>query len=148
MVKWGEANFKKDARACYEECLSLIGAKPSCNIWVYCPEPAGCASQKHRACWLKHQPRPDNPVGPADALNPWISGSMEPPVDTAGEPGLHKKFHIVVTTNANIYQAWQVRVMYYWYKKQKAAQIGPGTYCPPRHPTHLEPSFLESDGIL
>jgi hypothetical protein len=36
-------------------------------------------------------------------------------VDTAGEPGLHKKFHIVVTTNANIYQAWQVRVMYYWW---------------------------------
>ena len=43
-------------------------------------------------------------------------------VDTSGEKGLHKKFHVVVTTNANIYQAWQVRVMYYWYKKQKAAQ--------------------------
>jgi hypothetical protein len=40
----------------------------------------------------------------------------------SGEKGLHKKFHVVVTTNANIYQAWQVRVMYYWYKKQKAAQ--------------------------
>ena len=47
---------------------------------------------------------------------------MVRPVDTSGEKGLHKKFHVVVTTNANIYQAWQVRVMYYWYKKQKAAQ--------------------------
>ena len=26
--------------------------------------------------------------------------------------------------------------------------VGPGRYYPPRHPTHSEPSFLESHGIL
>jgi hypothetical protein len=27
-------------------------------------------------------------------------------------------------------------------------EVGPGRYCPPRHLTHLEPSFLELNGIL
>ena len=41
------------------------------------------------------------------------------PADTSGERGAHKKFHVLVTTNANIYQAWQVRVMHFWYNKMK-----------------------------
>jgi hypothetical protein len=53
-------------------------------IWVYCGVKGGCTgNQPYKACWLKHQPRPDNPVGPADATNPWTSGSMVPPVDTS-----------------------------------------------------------------
>ena len=41
------------------------------------------------------------------------------PADTSGERGAHKKFHVLVTTNANIYQAWQIRVMHFWYNKMK-----------------------------
>ena len=26
--------------------------------------------------------------------------------------------------------------------------VGPGEYCPPRHPTHFKPSFIELHGIL
>lgn len=124
VVVWGETNLKRDARACHEQCVQKLHAKPvGCNVWVYCGKPEGCTgNQPYRACWLKHQARPDNPIGPTDDSNPWTSGSMVPAKDTSGEKGLHKRFHVVVTTNANVYQAWQVRVMYYWYKKQKAAQ--------------------------
>jgi len=60
VVKWGDEHLKPSARACYESCLALVDAKPlNCNIWVYCPDPNGCTGgQKHKACWLKHQPRP------------------------------------------------------------------------------------------
>eukprot|EP00982_Pelagococcus_subviridis_P001000 8354-Pelagococcus_subviridis.AAC.1 len=96
-----------------------------CNVWVFCPAAGGCAGgrEPRGACWLKHQPRPENPTGPADAPdNPWTSGSMAAPADVRGERGVHKRFHVVVTTNANPYQAWQVRTMHYWYLKQKAKQ--------------------------
>ena len=33
-------------------------------------------------------------------------------------------------------------------RRELAAQVGPDDYCSPRHPTHFEPSFLESDDFL
>ena len=124
VVKWGQ-NFLVDSpRACHDACVAHLNDTPrGCNIWVYCPDPAGCGNdQPHKACWLKHQSRPANPTGPRDATNPWTSGSMVPPEDIRGERGAHKRFHVVVTTNANVYQAWQVRVMYYWYQEQRKKQ--------------------------
>ena len=124
VVKWGQ-NFLVDTpRACHDACVAHIDDTPrGCNVWVYCPDPAGCGNdQPHKACWLKHQARPENPTGPRDKLNPWTSGSMAPPEDISGERGAHKRFHVVVTTNADVYQAWQVRVMYYWYREMKARQ--------------------------
>ena len=125
VVKWGQTFLVDSARACHDACVAHAGDLPAgCNVWVFCPNPSGCGSEygPHRACWLKHQPRPDNPVGPSDATNPWTSGTLAARADTRGERGAHKRFHVVVTTNANVYQAWQVRVMYYWFLKQKAAQ--------------------------
>ena len=26
--------------------------------------------------------------------------------------------------------------------------VGPGRHCPPRHPTHFDPSFVDSSGFL
>jgi hypothetical protein len=124
VVKWGQ-NFLVDSpRACHDACVAHVNDTPrGCNIWVYCPDPAGCGNdQPHKACWLKHQSRPANPTGSRDATNPWTSGSMVPPEDIRGERGAHKRFHVVVTTNANVYQAWQVRVMYYWYQEQRKKQ--------------------------
>tara|TARA_B110000977_G_scaffold139952_2_gene177687 strand:- start:2146 stop:3726 length:1581 start_codon:yes stop_codon:yes gene_type:complete len=124
VVKWGQNFLVDDERKCHDACVAHFDDKPlRCNIWVYCPVEHGCGNdQPHKACWLKHQPRPENPVGPSDAQNPWTSGSMSRQEDTSGERGAHKKFHVVVTTNANVYQAWQVRVMYYWYLKMKEVQ--------------------------
>ena len=31
---------------------------------------------------------------------------------------------------------------------QEALEVGPGGYCPPRHPTHYEPLFFVFNGIL
>ena len=78
VVTWGSSHLQPTARACYEACLQQLvkNKKPTCNIWVWCPNPEGCASQKHKECWLKHQPRPQNAMGAKDASNPWISGTM------------------------------------------------------------------------
>lgn len=124
VVKWGQTFLVDTPRACHDACVAHINDKPlGCNVWVYCPHPDGCGNdQPHNACWLKRQSRPENPTGPRDKLNRWTSGSMAAPEDVSGERGAHKKFHVVVTTNANIYQAWQVRVMYYWYKEMKKRQ--------------------------
>jgi hypothetical protein len=124
VVKWGQTFLVDSARRCHDACVAHLNDEPlGCNIWVYCPVRAGCGNdQPHQACWLKHQSRPSVPVGLMDATNPWTSGSTAKPEDVNGERGAHKRFHVVVTTNANVYQAWQVRVMYYWYTKQKAMQ--------------------------
>ena len=126
VVKWGTTHLVENARACHDACDAMRDATPRpCNVWVFCPAAGGCAGgrEPRGACWLKHQPRPENPTGPADAPdNPWTSGSMAAPADVRGERGVHKRFHVVVTTNANPYQAWQVRTMHYWYLKQKAKQ--------------------------
>jgi hypothetical protein len=125
VVKWGSTFLVDSERACHDACVAHVNDEPiGCNVWVYCPSIDGCGNdQPHKACWLKHQSRPENPVGQIDdPHNKWTSGSMSTPSDTRGERGVHKKFHVVVTTNANVYQAWQVRVMYYWYLKMKEAQ--------------------------
>ena len=122
--KWGENNFKSSARECHDECLSMnpdgkaVGAQ-ACNVWVWCGDENGCLGQKYRACWLKHQARPEMAIGAKDATNPWTSGSLAPQLPMKGDPGSHRKFHTLVTTNANVYQAWQVRLMYFHWKKQK-----------------------------
>lgn len=123
VVKWGSNFLLDSAEACHDACVSHADESPGCNIWVYCPNPSGCGNnQPHRACWLKRQARPDNPIGQTEASNPWTSGALAVPTDTSGEKGAHKRFHVLVTTNAAPYQAWQVRVMYYWYKKMRDAQ--------------------------
>lgn len=122
--KWGENNFKSSARECHDDCLSMnpdgkaVGDR-ACNVWVWCGDANGCLGQKYRACWLKHQARPEMAIGAKDSANPWTSGSLAPQLPTKGDPGSHRKFHTLVTTNANVYQAWQVRVMYFHWKKQK-----------------------------
>ena len=122
--KWGAENFKSTAKECHDECLSMnpdgkaVGDQ-ACNVWVWCGDENGCLGQKHRACWLKHQARPEMALGAKDSTNPWTSGSLAPQLPTKGDPGSHRKFHTLVTTNANVYQAWQVRLMYFHWKKQK-----------------------------
>ena len=120
-MKWGETNIKRSPRECHDECELLSDKKHNggCNVWVYCPLEGGCGTQPSGACWLKRQGRPEIPTGVSDETNPWISGSMAKPADVRGERGAHKKFHVLVTTNANIYQAWQVRVMHYWYERMR-----------------------------
>ena len=39
-------------------------------------------------------------------------------------------------------------VMPGWHRRGLPGLVGPGRYCPPRRPTHFEPSCLESNGIL
>ena len=117
----GGDQHKRSPRECHDECELLSDKKHNggCNVWVYCPLEGGCGTQPSGACWLKRQGRPEIPTGVSDETNPWISGSMAKPADVRGERGAHKKFHVLVTTNANVYQAWQVRVMHYWYERMR-----------------------------
>ena len=50
----------------------------------------------------------------------WTSGSLfAEPNKTPLAPGQSRKFHVAVTSNDSRYVQWQMRVMYYWYKKRK-----------------------------
>ena len=61
-VRWGLTFHVESAADCCQACIDQAkAAKPGqikCNIWVYCPEEAGCYSpdiyeHKHHECWLK-----------------------------------------------------------------------------------------------
>ena len=124
VVQWGTSNLQPDAGACCASCRAFkppSGGK-ACNTWVYCGNPDGCASSPHKACWLKWQPKPSAPAVTRGKEVAWTSGALFAKPLYNGEPGLHKKFHVVVTANAAKYVSWQVRVMYYWYKKRLAEQ--------------------------
>ena len=122
--KWGADNLKNTAKECHDDCVSMnpkgLGVGDSaCNVWVWCGDENGCLGQKYKACWLKHQARPEMAIGARDSKNPWTSGSLAIQLPSKGDPGIHRKYRTLVTTNSNVYQAWQVRVMYFSWKKQK-----------------------------
>jgi len=54
---------------------------------------------------------------------PWTSGALyKDPTKQPVPPGKNRRFHVAVTSNDSKYVQWQMRVMYYWYKKRKAEQ--------------------------
>ena len=128
VVVWGSTHLQPDAGACCEACRKHkpVGGGKKCNTWVYCPNPGGCASSPHKACWLKWLPKPSAPSASRGAEVPWTSGALYSKPLYNGEPGLHKTYHVVVTANAAPYVRWQMRVMYYWYKKRRAEQGAEG----------------------
>ncbi len=124
VVAWGTTNLQPDAGACCAACRAYkpdAGGKP-CNTWVYCGARGGCASSPYKSCWLKWQPKPSAPAVSRGAEVAWTSGGLFAKPLYDGEPGLHKKYRVIVTANAAKYVAWQVRVMYYWYQKRHAEQ--------------------------
>ena len=124
VVVWGATHLKEDAGACCAACQAHMPAsgEKKCNTWVYCPSPRGCATSPHKSCWLKWQPKPSAPNVNRGKELAWTSGALYAKPLYDGEPGLHKKYHVVVTANAAMYVRWQMRVMYYWYKKRLAEQ--------------------------
>lgn len=124
VLKWGPTNLQPDAGACCAACSAHAPeqGQKKCNTWVYCPHEGGCASSPHKACWLKWLPKPAAPIGSRGREVNWMSGALYNKPAYNGEPGLHKKYHVIVTANAAKYVGWQTRVMYYWYKKRVAEQ--------------------------
>lgn len=123
-MSWGSTNLQPSAAACCASCRSyapVAGGKP-CNTWVWCGLPGGCADSAFQSCWLKWQSKPSAPAVSRGAEIPWTSGALYAKPLYNGEPGAHRKFHVVVTANAALYVAWQTRVCYYHYNKQKALQ--------------------------
>jgi hypothetical protein len=61
-VWWGLTHHVESAVDCCQACLDQAHDanqdERKCNIWLYCPEEAGCFSpgkfkHEHRECWLK-----------------------------------------------------------------------------------------------
>jgi len=120
VVHWGDDFIVANAEACHDACVKE--KDKGCNAWVFCPVERGCGGQKYKCCWLKKQRRPWTLLGGHGKAIAWTSGGIYEQDDPKGDRDPSRKFHVVVTTNNAIYQAWQLRVMYYHYKKQKAAQ--------------------------
>ena len=100
---------------------ALPGKKP-CNTWVYCGEKGGCAQSPKGACWLKWQAKPNAPATTRGPEVKWTSGGLYSKALYNGEPGPHKRYHVVLTANGAKYVQWQCRIMYYWYKRRVAEQ--------------------------
>ena len=123
-MTWGNTNLVNSEGDCCKACQNHVpkAKEKKCNTWVYCPDPRGCASSPHKACWLKWQPKPNAPAVTRGTEVKWVSGGLYPKTLYNGEAGAHKKYHVVLTANAAKYVQWQCRVMYYWYKKRVAEQ--------------------------
>eukprot|EP00854_Cymbomonas_tetramitiformis_P007849 gene7849-9321_t len=126
VVKWGNTFTTPTAGDCCQACKDFVSDNPEidgCNTWVWCPNPNGCNGQKHLACWLKYNPHPEAPPVSRGPLITWTSGALyQDRIETKNPNGGSRKFHVAVTANDAKYVQWQMRVMYYHYKKIKAAQ--------------------------
>eukprot|EP00898_Chlorokybus_atmophyticus_P005590 jgi/Chlat1/6031/Chrsp4S00489 len=88
---------------------------------VWCGQPEGCAEkQPFGACWLKYAPHPRAPDQRKSPEVTFTAGALyeDPP---EGPQGPERNFHVAVTATDSVYQQWQMRIMYYWYKKMKAS---------------------------
>lgn len=96
-VRWGLTFHVESAADCCQACLDQAkwakGDQLKCNIWVYCPQEAGCYSpdiyeHRHQECWLKEAKQPrlnfkgkysleyrrSHPTAPV--VVPWVSGAI------------------------------------------------------------------------
>jgi hydroxyproline O-arabinosyltransferase len=89
---------------------------------VWCGDEAACGPN-YKHCWLKNLPwvyasKPKQ--GPEVA---WTSGLLEPLQAVDETPtafgGRERRYHTVTTAQGTGTQ-WQMRVHYYWFKKQQA----------------------------
>ncbi|KAG2455150.1 hypothetical protein HYH02_000968 [Chlamydomonas schloesseri] len=88
-----ERLYTQTAADCRAACLNNSAA--GCNLWVFCPSPAGCRAsgisqaqqdmRRYRQCWLKTDRKPANPAttwprpkNSREQLVGWISGTTEP----------------------------------------------------------------------
>lgn len=128
VVLWGDKHKVNSAEECCEACKKFQpkgSDEDDCNVWVFCGDKTACGEQ-YGQCWLKHLVRPEatKPARSGPDVY-WTSGIIyDSPADL--EPKLpqatsdeDRKFHIVTSAQGTAVH-WQVRVHYYWYKKQKA----------------------------
>lgn len=130
-VRWGPQNKVKSARDCCNQCRDYRPAsddEPSCNVWVWCGNEAGCG-QQFRDCWLKHLPRPDGVVPNQGPNVPWTAGLVQEAAAeeemAAQDPAEDRTFHTVITADGSATH-WQSRVGYYFFQKTKKACIARG----------------------
>ena len=93
-------------------------------VWVWCGDEAACGDN-YKHCWLKHLPWVYAIKPRTGADIPWTSGLLEAPQgianpDKAAFGGKERKYHTVTTAQGKGTQ-WQMRVHYYWFKKQQKA---------------------------
>eukprot|EP00892_Ulva_mutabilis_P011770 jgi/Ulvmu1/8966/UM005_0057.1 len=124
-VKPGPFNVQPSAAACCDSCLQF---KPKtandspCNVWVWCGDEEKC-KENYQHCWLKYMPwlyssKPKQ--GPEVA---WTTGlTQAPPASSTQSPtelgGAKRRYH-TVTTAQGATTHWQMRIHYYWFKKQQ-----------------------------
>lgn len=99
VVKWGQSNIQPNEAACCAECRSYrpLGLGKACNTWVFCGQAGGCSGSPRGSCWLKWQAKPSAPAASRGPEIGWTSGGLYAKPLYNGEPGAHRKFHVIVT---------------------------------------------------
>uniref|UniRef100_A0A7R9VVW4 Hydroxyproline O-arabinosyltransferase-like domain-containing protein n=1 Tax=Chlamydomonas euryale TaxID=1486919 RepID=A0A7R9VVW4_9CHLO len=123
---WGEvlgsASITDSQEACCIRCQQYTPPnehEPGCNVWMYCGDKSSCGLN-YGECILKHLGHPEA-VAPAKRGSDvaWTAGTLGVNIDGAdADTNVVRKFHIVTTAQGSAVH-WQVRIHYYWYKKQK-----------------------------
>jgi hydroxyproline O-arabinosyltransferase len=91
-------------------------------VWVWCGDKEKCGPA-YKQCWLKHLPWVFASKPQTGPKVPWTSGLLEaPPQPASDDPkafgGQQRRYH-TVTTAQGAPTHWQMRVHYYWFKKQQ-----------------------------
>lgn len=91
-------------------------------MWVWCGDKEKCGDS-YRHCWLKHLPWVNSSKPKRGPDVPWTSGLLEPPQSAIKERpdgfgGPERAYHTVTTAQGKGTQ-WQMRVHYFWFKKQQ-----------------------------
>jgi hydroxyproline O-arabinosyltransferase len=96
--------------------------QPLHAVWVWCGDKQRCGDD-YKHCWLKHLPWVYASKPKSGPSVPWTSGLLERPqkVEDTGPSafgGPERMYHTVTTAQGTVTH-WQMRVHFYWFKKQQ-----------------------------
>lgn len=92
-------------------------------VWVWCGDKNTCGPN-YQHCWLKHLPWVYASKPKSGPEIPWTTGLLEQPeaakqIDGPDAYGGAERMYHTVTTAQGEGTKWQMRVHYYWFKKQQ-----------------------------
>eukprot|EP00210_Caulerpa_lentillifera_P009269 g8834.t1 len=109
------------AKACWNLALSDKNIV-QCNIWLHCNDIENCGKD-YQTCWLHNEPYLNDLYIVTGKDVPYTAGKIALEDETITdlfhfEIQKERIFHTIVTAQGPA-QRWQMRIFYYWFKKQK-----------------------------
>lgn len=102
--------------------LKMVSSWVCYAVWVWCGDKVRC-KENYQHCWLKYMPWLYSSKPKQGPEVPWTTGLMQAPpmssTQSLEEQGGAKRRYHTVTTAQGATTHWQMRIHYYWFKKQQ-----------------------------